>query len=224
MRKAVVLNDEPVEFSYNEDSKQLFVYKGNCLVEFKANIEKDRAELYIKHFKDFKYIFISLTKTENTLFEDTYDKVDIKNDESLSNFINLYGIHPKDVIIHDDTQVTSNFIKNVIPHVKIVSRRSAYSLADINRNKLNGQYIYSFKQFTGKTRKPVTTDVGIIYDYRNCFNNPETAGLIVHEDVLSSWKGLMMANHYPKYGLIVKYYPGSNNYSFALKIDLENIT
>ncbi len=221
-RRATVLNDEPAVFNYTANG-DMMVYKGNCLVDIKHGLGVDAAKKFKDSFKDFKYIFFAMTKEEHDKFVLLYENIVLSKTETIQAFTDTYGINPKSIIVYGDTIVSTSMLKTIIPHIKIISRVRAYSLADVHKNKLAGQYVYSFKRFSSKSKSLVNENdvVNILnmeYDYKTSHINPRTNGLIMHEDAESSWNGLMLSMSKPSYGFIVKYY---NDYVYCPEFNVE---
>lgn len=221
-KRATVLNDEPAVFNYTANG-DMMIYKGNCLVDIKRGLGVDAAKKFKESYKDFKYIFIAMTKEEHDKFILLYENIVLTKQETVQAFTDTYGISPKNVVVYGDTIVSSSILKTIIPHIKIVSRVRAYSLADVERNRLAGQYIYSFKRFNSRSKSLVNENevVNILnmeYDYKISHMNPRTHGLIMHEDAESSWNGLMLSMSKPSYGFIIKYF---NDYIYCPEFSIE---
>lgn len=235
-RQAIAINEEEAQFDYRE-TRELVIYKGNCIVDIRHGLSREEADNYIKRFKDFRYLFIPLNNEEYDEFNKYYSSIKNLSDiAAIDIFVHKYGFNPKDIIAQGNVSVTSAFLHTIIPHVKFVTRGRAMSRKDVLANKKNGQYTYSFKRFTSKTlnslfgsqRANLTEEQKDkikkeINYHKTCMDNMETACLIAHEDAMSSWNGLLNITKNPRYAIIVKHYNNEIIYSKELDLELDKI-
>lgn len=197
LNNAVILNDEVLinDLSYDKSGKLLVLrfYKGNCLVDTIPNIKsKEQAKLIIADYKEFDYIFIPISETLANTINDDWEYTR-KNKQDVLNFVEEYGIHPRDILACGDTNAKNEFVKHYIPYINITDTTNVLTLADKEKAIRFGKFITAYKCFACK-------------DTLASFNNPSNGGVIKHEDALSSWNCLMNKLHNPTHGIIIKKY------------------
>ena len=197
LNKAVILNDEVLtnDIHYDKNGSLLVIrfYKGSCLVDVINNIKsKEQADKIIAEYKEFNYIFLPIDEETSININNKWDYVR-KNKNDIPSFIDEFGIHPREIMACGDTKATNGFAKHYISECKIVDRGDVFSLADKEKAIKAGKFISSYKCFATN-------------NYKFDINKKENAGLIHHEDVLSSWNCLMASLHHPSHGIIIRKY------------------
>lgn len=195
--KVVILNDEPLTNIVNIDTQGFFTVifqKGDCIVgKLTALQTKAIVNKMISEFKDFNYCFTPCSESYcNQIREDFREAKESTEDEVKKNFKKKYKLGIFDIMAIGDTDAKDRFVKRFIPSVSFTLNYDCNSKADKDLKTKRGQVCHSYKSFNN-------------VDYKKLHNN-----MIIHEDILSSWKGLVMACEDAKYGIIYKDYNLNN--------------
>jgi hypothetical protein len=187
--KKLVINDEPLVIDsavLANDIYTLTITKGNCLINTFNNVPKATYEKLLA-FNDYNIMFAVVNDITNI----KHDYILFKQRNTsmpLELFTKLYNLNPRHIIGIGDTNITSKFASEIIPHTIFRDTTHATSLVD----KLKCELKYSYKCFGGG-------------EYKDKHNN-RASNVIIHEDPLSSWKCLMTILNNPLYGIIYKQY------------------
>ena len=181
--RKVIINDEPLIKVVDEAAGEYIYYMGNCIV-YRAKKDKEQAP--------FKY---SMIPVDEGYFDDLIAGINDLNDnatidnkeELLSDFNDKFKISFQNLLMYGKTdKIKTSILSFLIPYI---------SYEKVHGSKYAGQLQYSYKSYCCDTKE---------LNYKNRHQLSAGGNLVIHEDVVSSWKGLLIKAGHPTHALIIK--------------------
>ena len=181
--KKVIVNDEPLVRTVDEEEGIYIYYMGNCIV-YRAKRDKKQVP--------FKYSMLPIDKEyfDNLLIGIKELNRDITTDNKtklLKTFHDKFKVNFQNLLMYGKTdKIKTSILSFLIPYISYKKRHGSM---------YEGQLQYAYKSYCCDTEE---------VNYKNRHQVSEGGGLVIHEDVVSAWKGLLIKAGHPTHALIIK--------------------